>query len=443
MVRNHIGLEELGIPGVSIVQEEFVPDAKATGEAYRFLDPPMAVTPYCFTSLNGPQTRQAVDAIIDQIITGLTKPLPEPKKSVVQRITTRGPKDDVLEFKGRDQLQCFDQMNEAFLDWGWSDGFPIIPPTEEKVKKMLGGTRLRPDDLVVENFVPGMAPATVKNIAINAVMAGCKPEFLPVIIAAVKAMHDPAIELRVVTMSTGPHAPFFVVNGPLAKTLQINSGLCALGPAGPQGLSFPNVVIGRAVRLILMNVGNAYPGIMDQDTIGSPAKFSMVLAENERANPWEPYQVEKGFGPEESTVTCFYGHSLTEMDDMKSETAGELMKGFARHLTGIAGTTFTALKPIILLSPDHATVLARDGWTKHDIRHYLFNVCKFPAGEFRQSAYSRHPVQRKWLEVMDAEAMIPLYSRPEDIQIVVAGGMTGKSAAYVVLHLASPHPIKN
>ena len=442
MVRNHIGLEELGIPGVSIVQEEFVPDAKATGEAYRFLDPPLAVTPYCFTSLNGPQTRQAVDAIIDQIITGLTHPLPEPKKNVVQRITTRGPKDDVLEFKGRDLLQCFDEMNDAFLDWGWSDGFPIIPATEEKVERMLGGTTLRPDDLVVEHFEPGMAPATVKNIAINAVMAGCKPEFLPVLIAALKAMHAPAIESKVVTMSTGPHAPFFVVNGPLANQLRINSGLCALGPAGPERLSFPNVVIGRAVRLNLMNVGNNYPGIMDQDTIGSPAKFSMVLAENEKANPWEPYHVEKGFGPEESTVTCFYGHSLSEMDDMKSETAKDLMKGFARHLTGLAGTTFTALKPIILLSPDHASLLARDGWTKHDVRHYLFNVCRHPAEELRQTAYSRHPIQRKWLGAMDGQAMVPLYSRPEDIQIVVVGGMTGKSAAYVVLHLASPHPIQ-
>jgi hypothetical protein len=159
LVRNHAGIEELGIPTVSIVQEGFVTDAKATGEAFRLLDPAMAVTPYVFTGLNAPLTRQAVDAIIENIISGLTKPLPEPKESVVQRITTRGPKDEILEFSGRDYRECFENMNDAFLDWGWSDGFPLIPPTEEAVKEMLLGTKRSPDDTVVEKFVPGMVSA--------------------------------------------------------------------------------------------------------------------------------------------------------------------------------------------------------------------------------------------------------------------------------------------
>ena len=386
----------------------------------------MAVTPYVFTGLNAPLTRQAVDAIIENIISGLTQPLPEPKESVVQRITTRGPKDEILEFTGRDYRECFENMNDAFLDWGWSDGFPLFPPTEKAVKEMLLGTTRSPDDTVVEKFVPGMARASVKNIAANAVMAGCKPEYLPVVIAAVEAMHDPAIRLRTVAMSTGPHAPLFIVNGPLANKLRINSGMCALGPAGPERLSFANVVIGRAVRLILMNVGNAYPGVMDQDTIGSPTKFSMVLAENEKANPWEPYHIEKGFKSEESTVSCCYGHSLVEMCDLVSDTAEGVMNTFARHLKGIAGISFVYYRPVLLIAPDHAAILSRDGWTKDDVRQYLYLHCRISAEEYRRSGCVCHPPMKKWLEAADSKAMVDLYEKPQDIEIVVVGVWRGK-----------------
>ena len=443
MVRNHVGVEELGIPGVSIVQEAFIADAKATGEAFGLPNPVMAITPHVFTGLTAPQTRKAVDAIIEDIILGLTKPLPGPKENIVERITTRGSKEDIIEFTGADYRECLDKMNDSFLDWGWSDGFPIIPPTHEAVEQMLKGTKRSPEDTVVEKFVPGMARATVKNIAINAVMAGCKPEFFPVVITAVEAMHDPAIGLRTVTMSTGPHAPLFIVNGPIAQEVHVNSGLCALGPAGPERLSFPNVVIGRAVRLILMNVGNAYPGIMDQDTIGSPAKFSMVLAENEKANPWQPYHVEKGFRPEESTVSCCYGHSLVEMCDLESDSAAGLMNTFTRHLIGIAGISITYYKPTLLLSPDHASILAREGWTKEDVRQYLLLHCRISAEEYRRSACDCHPVPRKWLEAADPKARVHLYEKLEDFQIVVVGGMAGKSAAYAGVFPANPHLIKS
>jgi hypothetical protein len=438
-----VGVEELGIPGVAIVQESFVTDAKATGEAFRLLNPYLAVTPYVFSSLNAQQTRQEVDKIIEDIIRGLTQPLPEPKESVVQRITTRGPKDDVIEFTGRDYEQCFENMNDSLLDWGWSDGFPIIPPTEEAVQKMLKGIKRDPEDTVVEKFVPGMAQASVKKIAINAVMAGCKPEFLPVVVAAIEAMHDKDINLRNVTMSTGPHAPLFVINGPIAKKLNINSGLCALGPAGPGKLSFPNVVIGRAVRLCLMNLGNCYPGIMDQDTIGAPNKFSMVLAENEKANPWEPYHVEKGFGPEDSTISCAYGLSLIDMRDMESDSPAGLMSGFSKNLTGIARIitqTDFFYRPLILIAPDHAMILAREGWTKNDVREYVYLHCTVSAEHYRRS--SQRPVERKWIEVADSQAKVPLYHKPEHVEIIVVGGNGGKSAAYAILYPANPHLIK-
>ncbi len=433
----------MGIPTVAIVQQGFVMDANATGEAFRLPNPTIAVTPYVFTSLTAPQTRQEVDKIIDQIIKGLTEPLPEAKETVVQRLTTHGPKDDFLEFSGRDSLECLEKMNDAFLDWGWSDGFPVIPPTEEAVKKMLQGTKRPPDQTIIEKFVPGMARASVKSIAVNAVMAGCKPEFLPVVIAAVEAMHDRAINLRLVSMSTGAHAPLFVINGPIVEKLKINYGLCALGPAGPERLSFANVAIGRAVRLSLMNIGNCYPGIMDQDTIGTPAKFSLVLAENEKANPWEPYHVEKGFKPEDSTVSCGYGISLIDLRDLESDTAAGLMNGFARFLIGsgaVISRTPYVYRPMILLAPDHARILAREGWTKDDLREYLHLHCTVSAEQYRRS--SQRPVERKWIEAADSQAAVPLFQKPEHIEIVVVGGMAGKSAVYSILYPANPYLVK-
>lgn len=438
-----MGIEELGIPCVSIVHKAFVADAKASGEAFSLPNPPLAVTPQLITGLTSAQARQAVDAIIEDIISGLTKPLPEPKESIVERITTRGPKGDVIEFTCKDYRDCYGKMNDAFLEWGWSDGFPVVPPTEEAVQEMLQGAGRPSNDTVVEKFVPGMARASVKNIAINAVMAGCKPEFLPVVITAVEAMHDPSINLRLAAMSTGPHAPLFIINGPIANKLNINSGLCALGPAGPEKMSFSNVVIGRAVRLILMNIGNCYPGIMDQDTIGSPAKFSMVLAENEKANPWEPYHVERGFKPDESTVSCCYGHSLVEMCDMESNTAAGLVNTFARHLKGIAAISIDYFEGMILMAPEHAAILAREGWTKDDVRQYLHLHCRIPAEEYRRSACACHKVPRKWLEAADSKAMVHLYEKPEDFQIVVVGGMVGKSAAYSGRYPAKPHRVKS
>lgn len=442
MVRNHAGIEELGIPVVSIVQDYFLEDAKASGQAYGLESPALAVTPEVFTTLTPGQTREAAGRLIEDVVRGLTRPRPEPRGEVVRKVTPHGPKDEVLAFEGADLLECFKRMNERFLEWGWSDGFPLIPPTGEAVAGMLKGTRRAPDETVVEKFVPGNARATVRDIAVNAVMAGCRPEFLPVVLTAVEAMHNPEINLRMCTVSTGAHAPLFVVNGPIAGRLGINAGSCALGNAGPGGLSFPNVAIGRAVRLALMNVGGAYPGILDQDTIGSPAKFSMVLAENERESPWEPYHVEKGFRAEESTVACFYGHSLIEIADLESETAEALINTVSLRVAGIGQTIFIPYYPVVLLCPAHAEIFRRDGWTKNDIRQYLHLHCAISAEKYRRSRSLAMGPARKWIEAADSNAMIRLFERPERIDVVVAGGTSGKSAAYLGL-FPRPYPVRS
>lgn len=442
MVRNHAGIEELGIPVVSIVQEYFLEDAIASGAAYGLQEPAMAVVPEVFTSITAEQTRAAIDQVIEDIVAGLTKPRPEPDGHVVRKVTLHGPEEEVLTFGGKDLLACLQEMNTKFLDWGWSDGFPLVPPTEEAVREMLKGTNRTPEDVVVEKFVPGMAQATVRDIAVNAVMAGCEPQFLPLVLTAIEAMHNPEINLRMCTVSTGAHAPLFVVNGPIAGKVGVNAGSCSLGNAGPGRLSFPNVAVGRAVRLALMNVGGAYPGVLDQDTIGSPAKFSMVIAENEAMSPWEPYHVEKGFREEESAVTCFYGHSLVEIADLESDTAEALINTISLRVIGIGQTIFIPYYPVILLSPSHAQIFDRDGWTKNDIRQYLHLHCRISAEKYRRSKSLAWGHDRKWITAADSQAMIPLYERPERIDIVVAGGTSGKSAAYLGL-FPKPYPVRS
>jgi hypothetical protein len=182
---------------------------------------------------------------------------------------------------------------------------------------------------------------------------------------------------------------------------------------------------------------------MDQDTIGSPTKFGMVIAENERANPWNAYHVEKGFRPDESTIACCYGHSLVAMCDLESDSAAGVMNTFARHLKGIAGISITDFEGMILMAPDHAAILAREGWTKDDIREYLHLHCRISAEEYRRSACASYGVPRRWLDAADSKAMVPLFRNPEDIQIVVVGGMAGQSAAYSGRYPANPHAIRN
>jgi len=197
----------------------------------------------------------------------------------------------VESFEGIDQLEALDEFNNAFMENDWGDGFPLYPPTEERVEAILKGTTLRPDDLVCM-LPPGSGYATVQKIAINAAMAGCRPEHLPVVIAGAKALTqlDPQ-EARGVLMSTSANGLRWVVNGPISRELGINSKRATLGP-GKQ--SKVNIVIGRGLLLTLKNVGHWYPGHLDMDTIGTARKFPMLVAENEEDSPWEPFHAEQG-----------------------------------------------------------------------------------------------------------------------------------------------------
>ncbi|MBI2909490.1 MAG: hypothetical protein HYX92_17735 [Chloroflexi bacterium] len=359
----------------------------------------------------------------------LFKALTEQSKVIARPTATAS---QVLRYGGRDFFEATQNLNEDFLDRGWGDGFPIVPPRPEAAEAMLRGTSRSRDEVVVI-MDPGRGTATVEKIAINCVMAGCRPEHLPVVIAAVEAMSEPEFDLTTVAQSTGPQAPLLVINGPIRKQLGINSGRCALGPGAPSRV---NTVIGRAIRLVMMNVGHAYPGVMDMDTIGTPNKYSMCLGENEEANPWGSFHVERGYRQDESTVTVFPSGGLLEVGDLVSVTPEAVLMTFAYTANAPMTPSWSWLRPegherepLMLICPDHARIIAEAGWTKNDVRRFMFHNSRIPLGVLKNPTRPGAVAPGwKWLFDKPNDTMVPVVRDPSHYHIVVVGGPSGKSA---------------
>ena len=313
-----------------------------------------------------------------------------------------------------------EEINTLIIGRGWSDGLPIIPPTEEAVEKMLTGTHRDPAD-VVGVIPPLWSEATVEKIAINATMAGCLPEYMPVVIAAVGAMCEEPLNLRGVQATTHPVSVLLIVNGPIVERLKINGKSGAFGPGWRS-----NACIGRAIRLLLMNVGGAYPGTTDMATQGQSAKYTFCIAENEEDNPWEPLHVERGFNRTASTVTVAAVENPHNINDHCGITGEEV-------LTTIAGTMATTgnnnvLKqygePILALGPEHAETLFRSGFSKSSIREVIHEKARIPITRFNPGAVSRYFSQ------MSADSLLPITAHKEDIMIIVVGG-PGKHSSFL------------
>ncbi|MFH0794677.1 MAG: hypothetical protein V2A74_11660 [bacterium] len=312
------------------------------------IDLPQANVPREFTSCSNENVQQQAEAAADDIIKALTTPLKASAEKIFRPLETpkrpaRYPvappvSAKVIEFKAPRYEEAYDEFNRRFLDWGLGDGFPLVPPTKEKVDRMLAGTRHAAEEVVAE-LDPAKGRATVEKIAINSVMAGAQPEHLPVILAAVEAIVDPRFELIKCAMSTGPYTPFLWINGPIIDEIGVDYGRGCLGPGAQSRV---NIAIGRALRLIMMNIGGAYVGIGDMDTIGSPNKCGMVVAENEKQSPWKPYHVDKGYKPEESTVTALCVVGQTEVHALDSNTAEEFLFMYVHSTTAFQERRGTA-----------------------------------------------------------------------------------------------------
>ena len=292
LMRDLCELERRGVPAIGYTAAIFDDDAHFSVEAFGVPEACPVIVPECFSNKTAEEIHAMVADAMPAVVAGLTQAralideLPDYAKMRLDVTPT-------LSFGGDDLLDAFDAMQRSFVERGWSDGLPLVPPTPAKVDAMIAASGRDGDD-VVGVFAPGFGVGTVAKIAANAVMAGCDPKVMPVLMAVMECILEPSIGLRTWAMSTGPQAPVMLVSGPVADEIGMNRGCCALGPGS---VSQVNVSIGRALRLVMMNVGLSYPGITDMDTIGTPAKFSFCVAENEERTPWDPYRVQNGFSP--------------------------------------------------------------------------------------------------------------------------------------------------
>ena len=293
------------------------------------------------------EIEEGIAAVMKDVVEALTKPLIPEEKSPKQQ-TGKTPR---IAFKG--SLQG---VNRFYYSKGWTDGLPIIPPTAEAVAEMMTGTDLPPDQ-VVATLIPRKGKATVEKIAINAVMAGALPTYMPVLIAAVQSFADPKTRFDTFEVSTGSWAPFLAVNGRIRNDININ---CSSGALSPGNIA--NAAIGRAVGLIVKNIGGARKAVEDMGVIGNPGKYSLVIGEDEEASPWEPLSIERGFKKEDNTVTVFFPNTF-----IQTVPGGTNAQGILDTLAGITTSTMSS----VILIPSWAKVLSSEGWTKQKVKEYL------------------------------------------------------------------------
>jgi hypothetical protein len=303
-------------------------------------------------------------------------------------------------------------VNRLYYERGWTDGLPIIPPTPEAVERMLSAVDRGPQEMIAA-VPPKCGQATLEKLAINAVMAGCLPEYLPVVVAAVEAMTDARFDLFGVQVTTHPCAPLVIVNGPIRKALDLNSGYGLFGPPWRA-----NATVGRAIRLILLNIGGAVPGLLDKATHGHPGKYSFCIAENEEESPWDPLHVERGFAREESTVTVTAVETPHNINDHASISGLGILKSCAGTLNALGSNNafFVGGEPLIVVGPEHAATIARDGFSKDDVKAFLFEHARVP-----RSALSEENIRQRHVDLAP-DALIPVARQAGDLMVVVAGG---------------------
>jgi hypothetical protein len=327
-----------------------------------------------------------------------------------------GPGDGVLELAGVDE----ESWQEEAYRRGWGDGLPLVAPTPARVAaalRALEGIELDLPPLPPSGLVP-----TRESFAANAVMAGCRPADVPVVLAALRAMSAPEYNLHGVLATTHPCAPLVIVNGPVRQSLGINSGGNCFG----QGWR-ANAVIGRAVQLLTTHIGGARPGVMDRSTQGTPAKYSWCFGENEEESPFAPLSERRGFAAGESTVTVAACEGPHNVNDHGSTTGVGLLLTIAGTMMAAGSNNVYVKGPhFLVLGPEHAATLHRDGWTVASIREWLWEQARIPVEQFSEE---NHHQYLEW-GVKPEGDRYTISTGPDMLHVLVAGG-AGKHSAWI------------
>ena len=317
---------------------------------------------------------------------------------------------------------------EWYFEQGWTDGFPVVPPTPEKMDVMVEALGGNPDQ-VEARVPPRWGSLTREVMATNMVLAGCQPAYAPIVRTAMLALCSAHFNLHGVQATTHMAAPLIVVNGPIREQIGMNAGANVFG-AGNRA----NATIGRAIRLILLNVGGAWPGDLDKSTLGHPGKYSFCIAENEQASPWAPYHVEQGFSPNDNTVFCIATEGPHSVTNHVADDPEGVLDSLVSAMSTIAhNNAVSSGSCAVVIGPEHATTIAEQNWSRSDVRRYLWSQTTNTYDDISFNnrygkIYNRN--LPKWYR-REAGARIPIVPTPEDIHLFVAGGEAGRFSAFL------------
>ena len=440
-----VALEKSGIPAVGIVARSFVRAWQSCVDGWGQPSTAFVTIPHATTGQQAGFIRRMVDEQIDAIIRGLTA---LPASTGAAGSAQAGSKTaEVFTVEMDETPAGLDAVNRFLAERDWSDGLPVIPPTPDAVEQMLRGTRRHAQDVLMV-MEPGFGLATVEKIAINAVMAGCRPEHLPVLLAAIECLAQPEMNHRDMQVSGHTEAPMILVNGPIAGKAGLNVGTTAMGPGV---INSANTAIGRALRLCLINIGYCNAGAGDPNFIGLPTKFGMCLAENEATSPWPPYHVDRGFKRDDSAVTVVVVTGPTTIIDSGSRSpedtlnniasmmfyrnagAGGWLRGWQSAQVGHSNKRVSYQGPYhpIILSPSRAVILAEAGMSKQDAQTWLHRHCRVSLKSALGARGMPKDASGRWLahpELQhlenEPEATIPSLESPEQYLLFVSGGST-------------------
>ncbi len=321
----------------------------------------------------------------------------------------------------RVEIASLEDEAEAFFERGWTDGLPIVPPTEARVLAMLEGTTREPDE-VVAIVPPDLAPCTVEKVAINAVMAGCKPEYLPVVLAAVEAACTDEFNVHGLLATTMSVGPVLVVNGPIRERIGMNSGKNVFG----QG-NRANSTIGRALQLVIRNVGGGRPGEVDRATLGNPGKVGFCFAEDEEGSPWTPLSTDMGLEAGTDSVTLFPGEGPRTIVDQIARDPESLCQMFAVALrTMYTPKMVLAFDAIVVVSPEHSRIFREAGWSKDDFKARLHELTLMSGDELVRGAGGLADGLPEGVK----GKMLPKF-RPDGLLVVHCGGGAGLFSAII------------
>ncbi len=440
-----VALEKAGIPAVGIVARSFVRAWQSCVDGWGQPSTAFITIPHATTGQQADFIRKMVDEQIDAVIRGLTV-LP------ASAGTTSGAQGsskttEIFTVQMDETPAGLDAVNRFLAERDWSDGLPVIPPTPAAVERMLTGTKRPPQDVLMV-MEPGFGLATVEKIAINAVMAGCRPEQFPVLLAAIDCLAQPQMNHRDMQVSGHTEAPLILMNGPIAKKAGINYGTSAMGPGV---VNSANTAIGRALRLCLINIGYCKAGAGDPNFIGLPTKFGMCIAEHEEVSPWPPHHMDQGFKRDDSAVTVVVVTGPTDIIDPASRThedtlnniasmmfyrnagAGGWIRGWQSAQVGHSNKRVSYQSPYhpIILSPSRAVILAEAGMSKQDAQAWLHRHCRVSLKAVLGTRGMPTDASGRWLthpELQhlehDPEATIPALESPEQYLLFVSGGST-------------------